>query len=63
MCEQSDAMREVRAAAECLSAVCRARASVTMRTLARLYDATLEEPVPERLAQTISRLGASSSER
>jgi hypothetical protein len=63
MCEQSDAMREVRAAAECLSAVCRARTSMTMRTLVRLYDKALEEPVPERLARTIGWLSAIPPER
>jgi hypothetical protein len=57
MCAQRDAMREVRAAAECLSAVCRARASGAVQSLARFYDAVVEESVPAPLARAIDRLG------
>ena len=57
MCAQRDAMREVRAAADCLSAVCRARASGAVQSLAAYYSAMLDEPVPAPLARTLGRFG------
>ena len=56
MCEQRDAMREVRAAAECLSSVCKARRDPTIQKLVALYEATANEPVPPRLQRTLDDL-------
>lgn len=56
MCEQRDAMRRVRDAAECLSAVCRARGSATLTVLSDLYHKTVDEPVPDAITETLRGL-------
>lgn len=56
MCDQRDAMREVRTAADRLSAVCRARSSDTVNALADHFQSTVAEPVPERLARLLDGL-------
>jgi hypothetical protein len=63
MCEQMDAMRAVRDAAECLSAACRARRDPTMETLRGVYEAVADEPVPADIARTLNGLGSGCARR
>jgi len=56
MCDQRDAMRQVRAAAECLSGACRFGEAPAARPLIELYDAVLEEPIPTELLDLVDEL-------
>ena len=60
MCAQREAMKAVRTAAECLSAVCRARSDPHIRELAGVYGDVTKEPIPGDLLTLLYRLGTTS---
>ncbi len=59
MCDQRDAMRQVRAAAECLSGACRFGEASTALPLVEVYDGVIEEPIPTELLDLIGGLDSS----
>lgn len=49
MCDRDDALQEMREAAECLERAC-------VTPLQKLYEATLDEEIPDDLKRLLDRL-------